>query len=112
MNSGQGSNILLIKNFESGVSETVLSFEYSNITGINIIKNRYLITALWHANKVVVYDLKKRKFIEKAFERSPEPSGPAYGIYYAPKQKRLYIAYIGDIFNKTHKGGIAEYRLN
>lgn len=112
LNTGTGANVLRINNFESGNSDIITTFPNSNITGIYLHKNRYLFTALWHQNNISVFDIKKKKILDTTVTLPQERVGPAYGMYYSETNHKLYIAFIGDIYNKQYKGGIGVYSLN
>ncbi len=112
LNPGKGSNIIKITDFESGNSDTVINFPNTNITGLYLHKNRYLFTAQWHANRISIYDLKRQKFLEKNVTLPTPYAGPPYGMYFSESQQKLYIAFIGDIYGKKNKGGIAVYEID
>jgi len=111
LNTGNGANILKISDFNSGKAEVVAEFPTTNITGIYLHNDRFLFIAQWHANKVSIYDTLKKQHLEQTLELPKDNPGIAYGTYYSNTTDKLYIAFIGDIYGKQHKGGIGVYDI-
>jgi len=111
LNPGNGANVLKISDFNSGKAEVIAEFPNTNITGIYLHNDRFLFTAQWHGNKISVYDTLKKQYLEQTIKLPKGNPGVAYGIYYSNNTNKLYIAFIGDIFGKQHKGGIGVYNI-
>ena len=110
LNTGTGSNVLKITNFDSGRAEIITQFANGNITGIHLHQRRYLITAQWRINSISIFDTKRKEHI--GYVELPQPyAGVPYGMFFSKKTKRLYITFIGDIYGKNNKGGIAVYTI-
>lgn len=110
LNTGEGANVLHIEDFDSGVAKEVVAFPNTNITGLTIYHDRYLLIAQWHGNKIKVFDLQTNTLLDTQIELPKPYAGPPYGITYVPQTGLLYVAFIGDIYTKKNKGGIAVYR--
>jgi len=111
LNPGNGANVLKISDFDSGEAEIIAEFSNTNITGIYLHNNRFLFTAQWHANKVSIYDTLKKQHLKQTVELPQGKPGVAYGMYHSENTNKLYIAFIGDIYGKQHKGGIGVYDI-
>ena len=111
LNPGTGSNILLIRDFQSGLTEIITQFPDTNTTGIAIAQSHYLIIGQMDANQIRVYDLHSNTLLEQKLEL-PKKAGPPYGIYYSDNSNKLWVSLIGDINQKQFAGGIAEYQIN
>ena len=110
LNTGNGSNVLKITDFNSGQAEVITQFLNTNITGIYLHQQRYLITAQWHTNSISIFDTKQKQII--GYAELPKPyAGVPYGMFFSDTTKRLYITYIGDIYGKQNKGGIGVYKI-
>ena len=110
LNAGNGSNVLKITDFNSGQAEVITQFPNTNITGIYLHQQRYLITAQWHTNSISIFDTKQKQII--GYAELPKPyAGVPYGMFFSDTTKRLYITYIGDIYGKQNKGGIGVYKI-
>ena len=110
LNVGKGSNVLKISDFSSGKAEIVTKFPNTNITGIYLHNDRFLFTAQWHANSISIFDIKTQKTINH-LQLPPSSAGVPYGMFFSNNTNRLYISFIGDIYGKKNKGGIAVYTV-
>ena len=112
LNLGKGSNILLVKNFMSGEVDIKYESLTSNATGMELINGRYLIVGLWQANKIVMLDLKNRDNELLELELPKPYAGPPYGMNYSAEDKKLYVAFIGDLYKEGNFGGVATYDIS
>ena len=112
LNQGKGSNILHIKNFQSGIADIVASFPETNMTGLSVINKRWIIAGLWgQKNQLVLVD--KYKFSDPVFiDQIINLPGPPYGIFYDKSQLEIIVSYPGDIHSRSHKGAITSYRVS
>ena len=110
LNPGNGANIIKINDFSSGKSEIITIFPNTNITGIYIHDNRFLITAKWHANSISIYDIKRNKELD-SIELPSLYAGVPYSMFFSTTTEKLYITFIGDLYGKKNKGGIAIYKI-
>ncbi len=111
LNIGNGANVLKISDFDSGKAEIITEFPNTNITGIYLHQQRYLITAQWHTNSISIFDTKQKEHY--GYIELPQPyAGVPYSIFFSEQTKRIYITFIGDIYNKQNKGGIAVYSIH
>lgn len=108
LNSGTGSNILKITDFESGDSEIMVEYKDTNTTGLAVLDNRYLVVGRWSGKyDVVVYDLKLKTEIKKIYTFDKALDAP-YGITVDEKSRKFYIAFLGLARGraKNENGGI------
>jgi hypothetical protein len=109
LNKGQGSNVLRIRDFDSGRSELVTVFPDTNATGMGLLDDRWLLVGLWGVRKrLVLVDL-AGKFENRLIARPEGIAGPPYGISVDTNNRRIYVSHIGDIYNKTQQGGLVIY---
>ncbi len=111
INPGEGSNILLVEDFENGKVREIAAYRGTGTTGLALATNRYLVVSLWHAGRILVYDLEAPDDDPRTLEIPDGPTGPPYGLYYDEHERRLYASFMGDIFEHRHHGGIAVYSL-
>lgn len=95
LNQGTGSNILKISDFDSGESEIVIEYKDTNMTGLAVLDNRYLVVGRWNKKfDVVLYDLKLKKEVRKLYVYDKALDAP-YGITVDEKKRKFYIAFLG-----------------
>lgn len=107
---GNGGNVVRIVDFEQGQFEIVATFPATNITGIEVIDDRYLVVGLWGSSQsLVVIDLEQeeRRFV---YHRPEGVMGPPYGFHFDPDTNELLVTWLGDIHQRTNRGAISVYR--
>jgi len=111
LNSGAGSNILRISEFTSGRSEVIASFPNVNLTGLEVINDRWIIVGLWgDQNRLLMIDA--RGHYSPVSIDSPEGiPGPPYGLFYDKKFGQLLVAFTGNIHDQSHNGAIVVYTV-
>ena len=111
LNPGKGSNVLRISHFDGGRAEVMAQFDDTNITGLAVVDERWLIVGLWgHYQTLAIIDLEDGAEMV-TLPRRHDLSGPPYGLSYKAASRELLVAYIGDIRNRTNAGGIVVYRV-
>ncbi len=112
INPGTGSNVIRVRSFERGEIDIVFEFPHDgyNVTGLEIIDSRWIVLGFWvGVNRAVLVDTHTGEY--QRLEHPGPEYGPPYGIWLDREENRLYVSYLGDIHNRTHKGGIAIYKL-
>ncbi|KAA3625815.1 MAG: hypothetical protein DWQ08_08940 [Proteobacteria bacterium] len=111
LNHGEGGNVLKIRDFAAGVVDVVATFPDTNLTGIEVIDERWLVVGLWGAyQSLVVVDLSDGT--QHYVDNPPGLAGPPYGLHFDSQSKELIATWIGDIRKRTHRGGIVVYRVS
>lgn len=109
INPGDGGNVVRIADFEAGVVDVVVSFPSTNLTGIEVLDDRYLAVGLWGAHQsFVLVDLEdpERRFVH---DRPAGVSGPPYGFLFDREADQLLVTWLGDIHQRTNRGAITIY---
>ncbi len=111
LNTGQGSNVLRITDFESGQAEILFAQTDTFATGLLKLNDRYLLVSQWVPGlHLVLVDIE-----QQTRTRLPHP-GPdffaPYGLHWDRETDLIYVAYVGDIRDRQHKGGVVAYRLD
>lgn len=110
LNPGVGGNVIVITDFTAGLDKVVAELPHTNITGIAVIEDRILLIGQWQTGRIEMRDLSATYRAPKELPLPNENAGPPYGMYYSQADDLLYVAFIGDIFTKSHQGGIAVYK--
>lgn len=110
LNTGQGSNILRITDFDSGRSEIVFEVPDANITGLQPLTSGRMLVGLWGAKRRLArVDTTASTMTE--FQRLP--LGTPYGMYLDADARQVLVTHIGNLSKKERNqnpGGIAVYQ--
>ncbi len=112
LNEGIGSNVLLIKDFASGLTETIVAFPDTNTTGLAILDDRLLLVGRWTLKRdLVALDLETGQLIGTLFTSDEELDAP-YGIFVDDSQRRFYVAFLGINPHRSpgSEGAVLEWR--
>lgn len=111
LNPGVGSNVLRINDFQSGRSEVMAAFSDANMTGLEVIDDRWLLVGLWGQRQTIgVVDLLSESAVTY-LPRRDDMVGPPYGFFFDKASRELLVAYLGDIRGGSQTGGFAVYRV-
>ncbi|MEM7195833.1 MAG: hypothetical protein AAF402_12835 [Pseudomonadota bacterium] len=109
LNPGQGSNVLFIRDFESGRAEEVVTIPGDNMSGVQPFSKQVALT-LWHGYpNVGIFERADQSRLIR-FTDFPVDLGVPYSIYKSPESDRMIVAYFGSLENKgkSNPGGLAE----
>lgn len=109
LNKGLGSNVLRIKNWDSGLADVVFEHPSSNISGIAVI-DKTLVIGLWSNEQAVIA---KNLYTSKTYyvARKNDGLGIPYGMLYEPESRRLIVSYLGTL-DKNSTGGFVVFDIN
>ncbi|MDG2075272.1 MAG: hypothetical protein P8J24_01845 [Arenicellales bacterium] len=111
LNPGIGSNVLRINDFESGRSEVMAAFGDANMTGLEVVDDRWLLVGLWGQRQTIgVVDLLSESAVTYLPSRD-DITGPPYGFFFDTASRELLVAYLGDIRGRSQTGGFAVYHV-
>ena len=112
LNTGEGSNVLHIKDFSSGTTDVIVAFPNTNVTGLSIIDDSLLLVGRWlRHNDVAMVDLRTREIIG-IVDLAKQGMGVPYGIKYYPNDSRLFISFLGGLKKDSHPGGVLEFSVD
>lgn len=105
LNPGKGGNILLVRDFESGLAEVVVEFPNSNLTGLLKLPDR-LLWIEWGGGQKVMQMTGQDLNHHEVLPAQPALGVP-YGLYWDEPSQRLLTAYFGNLHNhQEEKGGL------
>lgn len=111
LNPGVGSNVLRITDFASGRSEVMAAFADTNVTGLEVVDDRWLLVGLWGQRQTIgVVDLLSESAVTY-LPRREDIGGPPYGFFFDKLSRELLVAYLGDIRDRSQTGGFAVYQV-
>jgi len=112
LNPGQGSNALLISDFNSGKVQEIVKVPGDNMVGVQPLDDQIAIT-LWHGYpNIGIFEKQNQNNVIK-FTDFPLELGTPYSVYHESDKNRMIFAFFGALKDKgkANPGGLAELKI-